>query len=148
MKQESGGSKMRLLPENIWEAGGRAISLKGAWKKRKFVFLWNFKCLMEYMDISYLFSRSTLYPGGYLALDLTWKWDPCKKKGDKGDVGSSSGPHSLPSPTDHYSHTPSLGLHRASLGLGLGMSTQPLRLTSRKDWIHLQLFSTPASLCK
>lgn len=37
---------------------------------------------MEYMDISYLFSRSTLYPGGYLALDLNLESEtPCKKKG-------------------------------------------------------------------
>ena len=75
---------MKLLPENIWEVRGEgAISLKGkVWKKRKFVFLWNFKCLMEYMAISYLFSRSTLYPGGYLALNLNLESEIlCKKKG-------------------------------------------------------------------
>ena len=74
---------MRLLPENIWEVRGEgAISLKGkVWKKRKFVFLWNFNCLIEYIHISYLFSRSTLYPGGYLALDLNLESEIlCKKK--------------------------------------------------------------------
>ena len=36
---------------------------------------------MEYMDSSCLFSRSSLYPGGYLALDLNLESEiPCKKK--------------------------------------------------------------------
>lgn len=133
---------MRLLPENIWEVRGRSYKSKGeSVKEEKVCFFseilsvsWNIWISLFVFQIYSISRRIPCFRFKFGKVR-----PPVRRKEEDTDVGSSL--CGLPQPAVHSS-TWSL-LHiipkpqspQSFPELGSSMSTQPLRLTSRKDRI-------------
>lgn len=141
---------MRLLPENVCQVRGKElyISLKGrSVRQRKHFFFseiligsWSvwispvcFPDLLCVQEVKPYYVYFSCFHSS-LANEI-----PCKVRGREQDTDVDSltsfvGSHELLCPfTDHITLLPSLSLHRASLSWVQVQSTQPLRLTGRKD---------------